>query len=68
MAVLYPTPLQTFRKKLYSTMEALQKDLDEWIESYNNERTHQGKCAVGEHPKKHYLMVNRFGQKNLTQI
>lgn len=27
----------TFRKKLYDTMEDLQKDLDEWIDYYNNE-------------------------------
>ena len=30
----------TFRKKLYSTMEELQKDLDDWMGYYNNERTH----------------------------
>ncbi len=31
-------------------MEELQKDLDEWIEYYNNERTHQGKKnVVGGH-------------------
>jgi len=28
----------TFRKKLYSNMEELQKDLDEWMEYYNNDR------------------------------
>lgn len=33
----------TFRKKLYKTLEELQKDLDEWLSYYNNERTHQGK-------------------------
>ncbi len=33
----------TFRKKLYDSIEALQKDLDEWISYYNNDRTHQGK-------------------------
>ena len=40
----------TFRKKLYSTMEALQKDLDDWIKSYNNDRTHQGKMCCGRTP------------------
>lgn len=33
----------TFRKKLYQTLEELQKDLDEWLSYYNNQRTHQGK-------------------------
>ena len=38
----------TFRKKLYSTMEELQKDLDDWMYSYNNYRTtHQGKICCG---------------------
>ena len=33
----------TFRKKIYETIEQLQNDLDERIDHYNNERTHQGK-------------------------
>ena len=39
----------TFRKKLYLTLDELQKDLEEWMEYYNNDRTHQGLCVVGEH-------------------
>jgi len=37
----------TFRKKLYSEKDELQKDLDDWLEYYNNERTHQGKMCCG---------------------
>lgn len=40
----------TFRKKLYSTLSELQKDLDEWLQYYNNERTHQGKMCCGRTP------------------
>lgn len=40
----------TFRKKIYSEMDVLQKDLDEWIDYYNNERTHQGKMCCGRTP------------------
>lgn len=40
----------TFRKKLYQTLEELQKDLDEWLSYYNNERTHQGKMCNGRTP------------------
>jgi len=40
----------TFRKKLYESIEALQADLDIWIDSYNNERTHQGKICCGRTP------------------
>lgn len=40
----------TFRKKIYSDMESLQKDLDEWVDYYNNRRTHQGKMCCGRTP------------------
>ena len=40
----------TFRKKIYGDIELLQKDLDEWINDYNNERTHQGKMCCGRTP------------------
>lgn len=59
----------TFRKKLYTNMEDLQKDLDEWLNYYNNDRTHQGKMCNGRTP----MDTLRDGksiwvQKNLTQI
>jgi len=40
----------TFRKKVYENIETLQNDLDEWIDFYNNERTHQGKMCCGRTP------------------
>jgi len=40
----------TFRKKFYSNLDELQSDLDEWLEYYNNERTHQGKMCCGQTP------------------
>ncbi len=40
----------TFRKKLYDSLEMLQEDLDEWLNYYNNERTHQGKMCCGRMP------------------
>lgn len=39
-----------FRKKIYATIEDLQTDLDVWIDSYNHERTHQGKMCCGRTP------------------
>jgi hypothetical protein len=39
-----------FRKKIYATLEELQVDLDAWIDSYNYERTHQGKMCCGRTP------------------
>ncbi len=40
----------TFRKKIYETIEQLQIDLDQCIDYYNNERTHQGKVCEGRTP------------------
>jgi len=40
----------TFRKTLYADIESLQKDLDQWLDYYNNERTHQGKMCCGRTP------------------
>ena len=59
----------TFRKKLYVTLEELQKDLDEWMKYYNNTRTHQGKVCCGRTPMETLLdgkMV--WAEKNLAQI
>ena len=59
----------TFRKKIYSTMEELQKDLDEWIDFYNNERTHQGKMCCGRTPMETLLDGKSiWAEKNLAQI
>lgn len=40
----------TFRKKVYTSLEALQADLDQWLEEYNHRRTHQGKMCCGRTP------------------
>ncbi len=39
-----------FRKKIYQSVEELQKDLDQWIEFYNNQRPHSGKFCYGKTP------------------
>lgn len=39
-----------FRKKVYSQLDDLQADLDAWIDTYNNERSHQGKMCCGRTP------------------
>ena len=40
----------TLRKHIYSDLAELQKHLDEWLNYYNNERTHQGKMCCGRTP------------------
>lgn len=39
-----------FRRKIYLSIEELQVDLDAWIVTYNNDRTHQGKMCCGYTP------------------
>ena len=59
----------TFRKKLYSSLEELQIDLDEWLKFYNTERTHQGKMCNGRTPFETLLDGKRiWAEKNLAQI
>lgn len=59
----------TFRKKLYHDLESLQKDLDSWIDYYNNDRTHQGKICNGKTPMETLLSGKEiWNSKNLNQI
>lgn len=39
-----------FRKKIYRSLEELQRDLDDWIASYNTERPHSGRYCYGKTP------------------
>jgi Integrase core domain len=39
-----------FRKRVFETIDQLQKELDTWLEFYNTERTHQGKMCCGRTP------------------
>ena len=56
-----------FRKKIYTSIEELQHDLDEWLDHYNNERTHQGKNCEGVTPmecfekSKHLAQIKMIG-------
>jgi transposase InsO family protein len=44
-----------FRKKLYSSLEEIQADLDEFMRHYNNERTNQGRYCQGRTPMQSFL-------------
>jgi len=39
-----------FRKKVYGSLEELQKDLDLWLIEYNEQRVHSGKYCYGKTP------------------
>ena len=58
----------TFRKKIYSDIEILQADLDEYMNKYNCERTHQGKRCMGRTPMETFIEGKKlFNGKNLEE-
>jgi len=44
-----------FRKKLYRSIQELQRDAEEWVRQYNEERTHSGKYCYGKTPMQTFL-------------
>jgi len=44
-----------FRKKIYHSLDELQRDLDEWMVKYNHRRPHQGKRCQGRTPMETFL-------------
>ncbi|MDI6822176.1 MAG: IS481 family transposase [Actinomycetota bacterium] len=48
-----------FRKKIYTSLEELQKDLDEFLHHYNFKRTHQGWKLNGKTPAEKFLNGKR---------
>jgi transposase InsO family protein len=63
-----------FRKKMYNSLEEMQKDIDQWIQLYNNERAHSGRYCFGKTPMQTFIdskelarakdVNNLFGQNN----
>lgn len=44
-----------FRKKIYSTLDELQADLDRWLRLYNEQRPHQGRWCYGKTPTQTFI-------------
>ena len=58
----------TFRRKIYTSIEELQKDLDNWLEHYNNQRTHQGKMCCGRTPMETLLEGKKIWQEKVDKL
>jgi hypothetical protein len=61
-----------FRKKLYDNLELLQKDLDTWMDYYNNERPHSGRYCFGKTPMQTFteslpLAKDKILNQNINQ-
>ena len=59
---------------MYNSLEEMQKDIDQWIQLYNNERAHSGRYCFGKTPMQTFIdskelakakdVNNLFGQNN----
>lgn len=57
-----------FRKKVYTTLDDLQKDLDDWLHYYNHERTHQGKMCCGRTPMDTFIDGRKIWQEKVENL
>lgn len=56
------------RKKIYSSLEDLQKDLDTWLDYYNNERPHSGKFCYGKTPMQTFKDSKKLALEKNNEI
>ena len=52
-----------FRKKIYSSIEELQKDADAWLKYYNENRPHSGRYCYGKTPMQTFLDGKKIALK-----
>lgn len=57
-----------FRKNIYTGLDALQKDLDNWLVHYNHERTHQGKMCCGRTPMATFLEGKKIWKEKVDNL
>ena len=57
-----------FRKKVYESLEALQEDLDAWLEEYNTQRPHTGRYCFGKTPMQTFLDALPLAKEKLLNF
>jgi hypothetical protein len=58
-----------FRKRLYTSLEQLQSDVDAWIVEYNESRPHSGKYCFGKTPVETFRSAKHLAdEKQLDRI
>jgi transposase InsO family protein len=58
-----------FRKRLYTSLEQLQSDVDSWITEYNESRPHSGKYCFGKTPMETFRSAKHLAdEKQLDRI
>ena len=66
-AILQEFYQPALQRKIYESIEDLQTDLDEWLDYYNNERTHQGKMCCGRTPMETLLDGKRIWKEKFDR-
>lgn len=54
-----------FRKRFYQQLDALQQDLDAFLEDYNRQRSHQGRWCYGKTPMQTFLDTVALAKEKL---
>lgn len=54
-----------FRKKIYHTLEELQRDVEEWVDMYNNERPHSGRYCYGKTPMQTFRESKHLAEEKM---
>lgn len=54
-----------FRKKIYTTVDELQTDLDKWLHHYNTQRPHSGKYCYGKTPMQTFIASIELAKEKL---
>ena len=58
-----------FRKKIYTNLEDLQTDIDNWLKTYNETRPHSGKYCYGKTPYQTFLDSKKIAkEKNISNL
>lgn len=56
-----------FRKRLYTSLQQLQLDLDMWMDYYNQQRTHSGKYCFGKTPMQTFIETIPLAKEKLLE-
>ena len=58
-----------FRKKIYTSLEEMQADIDQWISIYNTQRPHSGRYCFGKTPMQTFIDSKELAaSKDLTNL
>lgn len=56
------------RERLYESVEALQTDLDQWLDFYNRERAHLGYRKQGRRPIETFIAFKKGDKLSLQSV